>query len=240
MQKKIKSGIYKIINLVNGKFYIGSACYFNARKASHFHHLRNNTHDNNYLQNSWNKYGEKNFVFEIIEYVENKENLIKREQYYIDSLNPQYNLSKTAGSCLGYKWTEEMKQKRKDFYKENPISKEAREKMSITRRGRKLSEEHKRNISKGLEGREVNIETRLKIANSNRGKLMSEESKQKIRENGKRNFKSIIQMDLNNNFISEFSSGKEAGEALGIKPSYIYRVCQGRRSKYKQFKFKWK
>jgi hypothetical protein len=41
--------------------------------------------------------------FEIVEIVENKENLIKREQYYIDSINPFFNICMIAGSSLGRK-----------------------------------------------------------------------------------------------------------------------------------------
>jgi group I intron endonuclease len=49
-------------------------------------------------------YGHDNFTLEILEYCDKTE-IIKREQYYIDKLNPEYNISKTAGSILGYKHT---------------------------------------------------------------------------------------------------------------------------------------
>jgi group I intron endonuclease len=52
------------------------------------------------------KYGYCNFSLDILEYCESSI-LIKREQYYIDTLNPEYNILKRAGSILGYKHTKE-------------------------------------------------------------------------------------------------------------------------------------
>lgn len=98
-----KSGIYKITNLVNSKFYIGSAVYFKHRKGVHIYDLKNNRHGNIHLQRAWNKYGKKAFKFELIEECK-KEILIEREQYYIDKLIPHYNICRTAHSQLGVKF----------------------------------------------------------------------------------------------------------------------------------------
>jgi len=86
-------GIYKISNLVNGKIYIGQSVDVYDRIAHHKAELRNNRHSNKYLQYSWNKYGEENFSFEIIESCKRNE-LNNREQYWIsyyDSYNNGYN-----------------------------------------------------------------------------------------------------------------------------------------------------
>jgi len=48
------------------------------------------------------KYGYSNFTLSILEYC-SIEDLIPREQFYLDSLIPQYNLLQTAGSTTGYK-----------------------------------------------------------------------------------------------------------------------------------------
>lgn len=104
----MKTGIYKIINLTNGKIYIGSAIDFRRRELEHYRGLRLNIHHSIALQRAYNKYGKENFVFEKIEYCE-IENLIEREQFYIDTLLPDYNTSKTAGSTLGVKKTEEQR-----------------------------------------------------------------------------------------------------------------------------------
>lgn len=81
-----KSGIYQIINLINGKVYIGSACVLERREQQHFRHLRGDKHHSTSFQRAFNKYGESNFKFEILELVEDKSQLIKREQHYLDTL----------------------------------------------------------------------------------------------------------------------------------------------------------
>jgi len=97
------TGIYKIKNIINNDCYIGSASYtFNKRWNTHKHQLKNNKHHSIILQRAWNKYGENNFNFEIIEYCEPYECLIK-EQHYLDNLKPKYNINPNAESPLGRK-----------------------------------------------------------------------------------------------------------------------------------------
>lgn len=134
----METGIYKIENNINHKIYIGSAVNFDKRIAMHLYELRKNIHANGKLQNSFNKYGEKNFSFTLIEKCK-KESLLNREQYYIDTLNPFYNICDIAGSMLGYKYTKEqseyMSKIRKGKYPEMCRNKnntvEAREKISL-------------------------------------------------------------------------------------------------------------
>jgi group I intron endonuclease len=95
-----KSGIYKIHNIVNDNFYVGSAFKLKYRFSRHKKLLRENKHFNKHLQSAWNKYGEENFKFQIIENVEDKTVLYIREQFYIDSLNPCYNITKIIGKPL--------------------------------------------------------------------------------------------------------------------------------------------
>ena len=61
------SGIYKITNLINKKYYIGSSLDIKRRWKEHRRNLIKNKHNNIHLQKSWNKYGENSFLFEIIE-----------------------------------------------------------------------------------------------------------------------------------------------------------------------------
>ena len=85
MTKRI--GIYQIKNIINGKIYIGSSVDIDTRWTEHKRDLRMNEHRNKRLQNSYNKYGANNFVYEILELLESKENLYTREQWWLDNLN---------------------------------------------------------------------------------------------------------------------------------------------------------
>lgn len=75
------SGVYRITNLLNGKCYIGSALRLERRKSSHF-----SSSTNPLLKHAMNKYGKENFLWEILEEC-SKENLIQREQFWIDQYN---------------------------------------------------------------------------------------------------------------------------------------------------------
>lgn len=99
---RMKSGIYKITNMANGKFYIGSTKDTDKRWYDHKRELTLNTHTNPKLQHSWNKHGKDKFTFTILEDVESDQmKLFEREQYYLDTLKPYiremgYNISPTA------------------------------------------------------------------------------------------------------------------------------------------------
>jgi group I intron endonuclease len=98
----MKSGIYRIINSANGKIYIGSSIDLDRRRKQHFVELLKDEHCNSHLQNAYNKYGKENFTFEILEIITDQDNikqvLLDREQFYIDTLNPEYNICKIAGA----------------------------------------------------------------------------------------------------------------------------------------------
>ena len=85
----MKSGIYKIINNINGKFYVGSAKDIDKRWYDHKRELMLNIHRNPKLQHSWNHHGEDEFVFEMLEETSpDQQILFEREQYYLDTLKP--------------------------------------------------------------------------------------------------------------------------------------------------------
>ena len=185
------SGIYQITNQVNGKRYIGSATNIQNRGAVHRWGLCYGRHCNRYLQAAFDKYGESAFIFEVLEYID-PESLIKREQYYVDTLNPEYNLCPVTGSPLGYRHTEETRRKmskahkgeRSHLYGKHPseetrrrnseahigkvLSKETKRKISAALRGRTLSEDHRRKISKSLMGHQVSEESRMKMSIAHR------------------------------------------------------------------------
>lgn len=88
----MESGIYKIKNILTGEFYIGSSKCLKRRWIIHSYKLKKGNHANIILQRAWNKYGEDNIKFEVIEFCE-KDKLFEREQYYLDDLKPKYNIS---------------------------------------------------------------------------------------------------------------------------------------------------
>lgn len=97
------SGIYKIVNKVNGKYYVGSSndvCGRFGRWYGHRMNLNKNNHINKKLQNAWNKYGESNFEFVLVEQCD-VSNLLRVEQQYLDiaKLNKKeaYNITFIAG-----------------------------------------------------------------------------------------------------------------------------------------------
>lgn len=88
-----RSGIYCIINIKNNKKYIGSSINITRRLSSHRAYLRSNSHINRILQNAWNKYTSQCFECYVLEFC-NEDLLLEREQFYIDQLNPEYNITK--------------------------------------------------------------------------------------------------------------------------------------------------
>jgi group I intron endonuclease len=106
-----ESGIYKIQSKIKPKrIYIGSAINIKNRWHSHKSDLRLNKHGNKRLQNHYNKYGEKDLQFSIIIGCL-KESLIENEQFFMDCYNPFFNICRIAGSPLGTKRSDEVKEK---------------------------------------------------------------------------------------------------------------------------------
>jgi len=140
MPRKFNSGIYQISCSKTNKIYIGSALKLNKRWREHLSLLRRGIHYNRYLQRSWNKHGERSHIFKIVETVSDENKLVIREQSWIDKLDVTdpikgFNLSPTAGSNLGYKFTEEQKKK-----------------LSKTHTGKFLPESQKKAISASMKG----------------------------------------------------------------------------------------
>ena len=75
--------IYKIINLTNGKFYVGSTVNQRERFRCHRSRLRRNAHHSKHLQAAWNQYGEDNFLFKVIETIPDGESLQAAEDVWL-------------------------------------------------------------------------------------------------------------------------------------------------------------
>jgi len=107
-------GIYKIESRTSGKFYIGSTLNIKSRWSRHKSDLRARIHHSLILQRAWDKYGENDFEFTILEEC-GKEKILEREQDYLDKLLPVYNICPNAQNCLGKRDSEETKKKKRDI-----------------------------------------------------------------------------------------------------------------------------
>jgi hypothetical protein len=105
--------VYRWVNKINGDEYVGSTTNLRVRLYTYYS-LGSLSQSKRIIDRALLKYGYSNFRFEILEYC-TKNNVIEREQYYIDLLKPIYNIVKIAGSTLGYKHSLETKEKMKNL-----------------------------------------------------------------------------------------------------------------------------
>jgi len=193
----MKSGIYKITNIINNKIYIGSAVNFNKRWNAHRSELKLNKHHCKHLQNSYNKYNENCFIYEIIEIVDNINDLLIKEQYWIDLLKPDYNTSKIAGSSLGVKASKETK--------------------------KKIGEANKKRIGNGISELMKAKALEANIGNKyNLGRILNSEHKIKISKNCKL---SKIVLCLNTGIF--YNSIKEAALSYNYNPKNLSKWLNG-------------
>jgi group I intron endonuclease len=179
----MKSGIYLIKNIINNKVYIGSAINIDKRWKHHKKDLAKGKHHSCLLQRAWDKYGEQNFKFEIIEEVQNPVHLLSYEQVFLDYYKSYeddkgYNICKIAGSRYGLKSSKETKQKLREAHIGKKFSEEHKKKIKEANVGRKLSQEHKNKLT----GKKHSLETKQKLREAHIGKKLSEETKQKLKE----------------------------------------------------------
>nr|YP_009710789.1 GIY-YIG endonuclease [Macrolepiota fuliginosa]QFZ98737.1 GIY-YIG endonuclease [Macrolepiota fuliginosa] len=109
-EQKDKTGVYCLVNSINGHTYIGSSVNIERRMKSYLNNsfLKSKQNSNMPITLALSKYGQEHFAVLIVEYVD-IENLTLRETYYIASLLPYYNVLKQGYSSLGYKHTEDTK-----------------------------------------------------------------------------------------------------------------------------------
>ncbi len=116
-----KVGVYLWINNVNGNKYVVSSVSLSVRMYTYYS-LRSLAESNRPIDRALLKYGFSKFSFYILEYC-TSENVIEREQYYLDLIKPEYNIVEKAGSTLGYKHTEESLAKMRNFVLSDEVRK---------------------------------------------------------------------------------------------------------------------
>lgn len=235
------SGVYGILNKVTGKIYVGSSIHVGVRWTDHKSELNYNKHKNVHLQRAWNKYGKDAFVFFIIEYSE-AEDLIQREQYWIDRLqavNPKYgyNINVKADRIT---YTEAVRQKLSEKTKQYMNTPESKARLSKLAKQRKTLEQymqteegkqHLYNLAHG-EKTEKQLNAMLEWSRSPKGR---EHTRQLGLMNRVKKAKTVYQYTPELRLVQTYYTPADVDtQALGCHNNSIARTCrenQGRTNK---------
>ena len=186
-------GVYSI-RASSGNLYIGPSQNIRKRWREHRNDLKRGRHHSVVLQKAFDKYQDT------LEYtlllVCNPKDLVTYEQQYIDFYKPKYNICLIAGSCLGFKHTDETRQKMSEAHKGMPVSEESRRKIALSKIGKPRPQHVIDAVKKALTGRRLseakkqNLREKMGGKNHpNWGKKHSEETKAKISEKARSRFR---------------------------------------------------
>jgi group I intron endonuclease len=156
-------GIYKIINVVNNKFYVGSAENFTRRKRVHWWMLRRGTHGNKHLQAAWGKYGEQAFTFVIVEELPEGVDVLAAENIWLkEHVGKEYcyNIA-TDATAPTTGWSGE---KNPMWGKTFAHTEEAKAKIAAASKARVQTDEEKVKRRKSMRGHHVAASTKAKIS----------------------------------------------------------------------------
>ena len=237
-----------IKNNINNKSYIGQSINIENRWTHHKSELNNNRHINDYFQNAWNKYGEDNFSFIVIEECKESE-LNEKEIYYINkynSMNNGYNLCEGGNGIRGYRHTKEEIEKMRMIQNPKTVL-QIDSQLNIVNKWHGTS-----HISKELGYSKRNIDLCCKMEYGHKTAYgyywFYEEdyindkinwdyylSEQKIIYDGKK----VVQKDLNGNIISTFISIMDAHRKTKINRQSIQYCLQGKQKYAKGFIFEY-
>lgn len=228
-------GIYKIINVVNNKFYVGSAVNLSRRRARHFSELRNNRHKNGRLQNAWLKYGEQAFVFVIVEELPDGADLLAAENVWlkehvgkdycynlgVDATAPALGMFGELSPTWGRKHTEE-----------------AKAKIAAASASRVQTDEEKAKRRKSMQGHHVSASTKAKISATLSGEGNYWYGKKRP-DHGAKVSRAVIAIGPDGETV--YPSIAALREALGIKPPTANRALKSgnpiSRGRYAGWKF---
>lgn len=231
-------GIYKIINVVNNKFYVGSAVNFSRRKTRHFSELRTNKHNNSKLQNAWNKYGEQAFVFAIVEEVQDKALLLEVENRWLKEHVGKdycYNIGVDATApTLG--WSGELSPTWGMQHTED-----AKARIGAASKVRVQSEEEKAKRRQSMKGHHVATSTRAKISATLSGEGNFWYGKKRP-DHGAKVSKAVVVTNPNGK-VMEYASISVLREEMKLKPPTVNRALKSGkplvRGPYKGWSFKY-
>lgn len=208
IENKNMTGIYLWYNNLNGKYYIGSANNL-TRRLSIYYSVVYLNNANNVIHRAILKYNHDNFSLYILEYCL-PDKLIERGQYYLQTLNPEYNILKIAGSSLGFKHSEEIAMRISEAQKGENNSMYGRSGVNSPKYGEKHSEETLLKISTAMKG-ENNPFFNRNHSQESCAKLAAKASKK------------VFVYNVDNPLIldKEFSSYTEAAKFFNCIPSTI-------------------
>lgn len=232
--------IYKIVNKINGKIYIGltSKSVYD-RWCRHLMDCKFKKRKKVRLYNAIMKYGEKNFIIEEIYLCKNKNIAYEKEKYYIKLYNSYdenigYNMTIGGDGINGYIFSEEDKKRISDkvkgelngFYGRKH-TKQTIDKIKNTLRGKLSGSNHP------LWGTHCSKETKLKMSKSLKGRIIDEVWRKHMSDGKKgeksANNKKVLCYDKKGNFIKEYYSILYASNMNNICRSSISLVCVGKR-----------
>ena len=181
-EKQKLIGIYAIKQISTGVVYIGRSVNIDNRWRRHKSDLNCSRHHCLWLQRTWLKYGESDFEFTILEIIENKGDLRKKEAKWMNRYLNIFNgiqLSDKQGVLAHSKETKEkMSASQLKRFKNNPM--------------KPLSEKQKKQISLVHKGKVVSKETRKKQSISAKARCTPEiMSAMAIIGNAKRKYTSL-------------------------------------------------
>jgi len=247
-----KSGVYTITNIVNDKKYVGSTIMsFQKRFAHHLSMLRNNNHKNRYLQNSWNKYGEQNFKFEILDICE-KEFCLSTEQYWLNILNSTnksigFNINPLAtGPDKSPETIEKRRQSILENYRTGKMVSFFKKGFTPWNKGQKMSQEHCDKLKSSAKGRTMSIEAKENLIKNYRKDmnhiLVYAQNNEIIGEWN--NIYELSEYSVNNNILTEFTgrfkNGRKGKPIHYLSAFHIHRAAIGKIDSYKGLIFKYK
>lgn len=234
--------IYKVNCLINGKVYIGQTVRTLAERWRR-HVSSSAKGSDNKFHRAIRKYGEDNFVVELVEEVQSlsleglKTLLDEKEIYYIKLFNSKkkgYNSTDGGDGLLGLDFTLEIRTKISLSHKGKKISDETRKKMSDAAKKRAGSKNsnygnHKlAGVNHPLFGKHHSDETKQKISKANKGKIHPPTY-----------FKSIIQLTVEGKIVKEWLSVAEAKRTLGLRSRNLKRSIESH-TPYKGFIWQYK
>jgi group I intron endonuclease len=232
--------IYKIINAVNNKFYVGSAVNYEKRKARHLWRLRRGDHANKHLQSAWNLYGEAAFLFAVVQVVSESDDLLAAENVW---------LHEHVGQDYCYNIAADAMAPTRGFFKErNPMwgktfqhTEDAKIRIGAASQTRVQSDEEKQKRRLTMRGKPQPAEVRAKISATLSGEGNFWYGKKRP-DHGDKVSKAVAVTDSSGN-VATYPSISAVRCALGMKPPTVNRALKSgtpiKRGKFAGWTFKY-